>query len=213
LELTKKCVASVRAQDVPTETVIVDNASTDGTEEWIYDTRTGFEYLWQAPYNRGVSWGWNIALKYMFGRGDVEHVLVVNNDTILPPWFYYTLLSYDLPFVTGISVDNIDEIAYPSQWAEPGECPDFSAFLIRRDAWELIGPFDEGMVHYASDIDYHIRAKKLGIPLLNSGVPFYHERSSTLKLANPVEKRQIELQADADREYFAKKHGFTVEEA
>lgn len=211
LELTKRCVESVRRQDVPTETYIIDNGSTDGTHEWVEETRIGFEYFLNLGWNRGVSAGWNEMLVELFR--DHDHVLVLNNDTIIPPWFYSKLLACNVPFVTGVSVDNMDAIAYPSQWAEMGECPDFSCFLIRREAWEQIGPFDEGMKHYASDIDYHVRARKLGIPLWNAGVPFYHERSSTLKLASLEDRRAIEIQADADRSYFKAKWGVPVEKA
>jgi hypothetical protein len=43
---------------------------------------------------------------------------------------------------------------------------------------------------------------------MNAGVPFYHQRSSTLNNANPKEKRAIQMQADADRLRFYEKYGF-----
>ena len=63
------------------------------------------------------------------------------------------------------------------------------------------------MVHYCSDLDYHIRAHRAGIRLLNSHVKFYHERSSTIRNANPFEREVIQRQADADRERFREKWG------
>ena len=85
--------------------------------------------------------------------------------------------------------------------------PDMSAFLIRRDAWETIGPFDESLVHYCSDLDYDIRAHRKGINLMRSNFPFYHERSSTLKQASPEDRRAIQLRADEDRKAFKAKWG------
>jgi GT2 family glycosyltransferase len=206
LELTKKCVESIHAQDIETSIWVLDNNSTDGTREWMQD-KDNWEHLnlrWMGwDQNRGVSFAWNYGLT---NNGYfTNHCLVLNNDTEIPPWFYSSLLGLNLPFVTGVSVDDWRE--HPSAWPQLAESPDFSAFLIRRDAWEKIGPFDETMKHYASDIDYHLRAKELGIPLMNAGVPFTHKRSSTILNASPVDRRLIELQADLDRDAFRRKWG------
>lgn len=202
LELTKKCVASVRAQDIDTCIAVIDNASTDGTREWM--SSENIEII-LFPENMGVSVGWNTGLTVAFMEHD--NVLVLNNDTIIPPWFYSTLLSYDVPFVTGVSVGDMKDIATPPPRNELVSCPDFSAFLIRRDVFEKVGIFDETLVHYCGDLDYHIRAHRAGIRLMNAHVPFYHERSSTLNNASPRERRVIELQADADRETLKHKWG------
>ena len=85
--------------------------------------------------------------------------------------------------------------------------PDFSAFLIRRDCWEKVGPFDERFVHYCNDMDYHIRAHRAGVTLLNSNIKFYHERSSTLKNADPEDRERISMQADRDRATFRSMYG------
>lgn len=203
LELTKKCVESVRSQDIPTHVWIIDNGSTDGTVEW-----AGHEDILEVPYpcNVGVSRGWNQGLACLFDGEKQSHCLVVNNDTLLPPWFYSSLLEYDVPFVTGISVNTMEAIAEKQPKKELGNGPDFSAFLIRKSAWDLVGPFDEEMVSYASDNDWHVRAHRAGLNLWNSGVHFYHERSSTIKNADAREHRELCLQADADREVFREKY-------
>ena len=201
LALTKKCVESVRAQDISTVIHIIDNDSTDGTWEWVENENFAAHCLYRPQI--GVSAGWNHGLTDAFLY--FEHVLVLNNDTILPPWFYRSLLAYNEPFVTGASVREMDSISEPQPRKELAPCPDFSAFLIRREAWEKIGPFDENFVHYCGDMDYHIRAHRVGIRLWNSGVHFYHERSSTLKNAMPEERRAIQIQADSDRAIFKQK--------
>lgn len=209
LELTKKCVESIRNQDIPTDLFIFDNGSTDGTHDWLaanrpYINPDRFTCHSINCVNLGVSFGWNAMLGFFFEEKQ-DHVLVLNNDTALPAYFYRKLLSYDLPFVTGISVDEPND--HPDSWHQPAEHPDFSAFLIRRDCWERVGPFDERMRFYASDNDYHVRAHRAGIKLMNAGVPFHHERSSTLRHANPDEQRAIQQQADADRQVFKEKYG------
>jgi GT2 family glycosyltransferase len=203
LELTKRCIESVRRQDIPVVVSVIDNGSTDGTFLEI-----GADILLRYASNEGVSRGWNRGLNFLFKSAD--HVLVLNNDVVIPSWFYRELLAYDAPFVTGFSVNSMEVLKQgPARIPLVGG-PDFSAFLIRRDAWEKIGPFEEKMKFYAQDCDYHIRAAREGIPLLTAHFPFYHERSSTLRLASPKEAEEIHAQANADREAFHKKWGFSV---
>jgi GT2 family glycosyltransferase len=203
LELTKRCVESVKEQDIETRIYIADNGSQDGTEEWMQSQDcTGIFF----KKNMGVSFGWNYALGKMFDTLKLDHALVLNNDTEIPPWFYRELLSCDVPFVTGVTSTNRSEVAMPPVRSLT-DGPDFSAFLIRRSAWGAIGPFDESMVHYCSDVDYDIRARKLGIILHNCHVKFYHERSSTLKLASPEDQRAIQEQSNRDHLAFKSKYG------
>lgn len=204
LEMNKRCIDSICSQDVPTTLVIADNSEQDDTVKWALDQNNIAVYPFRPQI--GVSRGWNFGLGALFKDG-WEHVLVPNSDTILPPWFYSSLLNYDVPFVTGVSVGNMAEIAAPPPRKELVEHPDMSAFLIRRECWERVGKFDENMVHYCGDLDYHIRAYRSGVHLMNAGVPFYHERSSTLRLSTPKDRRLIELQADADRRTFTEKWG------
>jgi GT2 family glycosyltransferase len=212
LELTKHCIASVHKQDVPVHTYVIDNDSTDGTRDWLDESVARDEIFdWDGFTPQiGVSAGWNDGLKRWFSfnhKGRVEHVLCVNNDTILPPWFYSELLAYDKAFVTGVSVNQMEQIASRPLLMSLQPHPDFSAFLIRRECWEKVGPFDERMKHYASDLDYHVRAHRAGVNLWQANLPFYHERSSTLKNASPEERAQIERQADADRAVFRSIYG------
>ena len=199
IQLTARCVQSVRQQDIPgVELFVVDNASTDGTREWLIANH--------VPHARfspqlGVSAGWNFGLQWFFRQPEVEQVLVIGNDTYLPSNFYREMLGYSAPFVTGIA----DYEAKDTQPGVLGECPDFSAFLIRRDCWVTVGPFDDTMKLYASDCDYHVRAQKLMIPLFKVNVPFGHERSSTLKNAPSDEKHELMAQAESDRARFKEK--------
>jgi O-antigen biosynthesis protein len=224
LELTKRCVESVKKQYPRADDFIVDNGSSDGTVFWANDRCSLLDV---APDNVGVSAGWNAGLTQLFYYHKAQYVLVLNNDTVLPPWFYSELLSYDLPFVTGVAVDKMEQISKRppplihtkmlatdtlfgpvvdlDKILDPH--PDFSAFLIRRDAWEAVGPFDERMKLYASDCDWHVRAHRAGIKLWKANVPFYHERSSTLRLAPPDERIEIETQANKDRAVFKSLYG------
>lgn len=212
LELTKKCIKSVQKQDVDTQIYVFDNGSTDDTKEWLeckfeHVSPKQIEDWWSCSGNEGVTYGWNTGLNLFFRSAKKPHVLVVNNDTILPPWFYSELLSYNEPFVTGVAVENMEQIAHRPERMPLDPHPDFSAFLIKRSVWEKVGPFDERMKLYASDCDYHVRAHRAGIKMYKANCPFYHERSSTLKKATPEERREIEQQSHRDREVFKSLYG------
>lgn len=204
LELTKRCVASIERQDIGTDISIVDNGSTDGTWRWAEEKSI---LLDASSINAGVSAGWNRGLSELFRFERVEYVLCCGNDTVLPPWFYRRILDYQYPFVTGIAVDQMEQIAGPPLQKSADRHPDFSAFLIRRECWEKVGQFDEAMKMYASDCDFHVRGHRLGIKMMKACVPFYHERSSTLRLAPKDEQEEISNQANRDREVFRERYG------
>jgi GT2 family glycosyltransferase len=161
----------------------------------------------------GVSAGWNFVLDSLFSTSDpahgwhADHVLCLNNDTYLRPDTYSRLLAYNVDFVTGVSVGSMEEIADPQPCKDLVQSPDFSLFLISKRCWETVGPFNESMRLYASDNAFHVEAHRKGMPLWNSGLPFFHQRSSSLNMASPKEKRVIQLQADADREVFRELYG------
>jgi GT2 family glycosyltransferase len=208
LEQTKRCVESVLAQDIPTELWVFDSGSTDGTYEWAKNELPKGTPIIHNPENVGVSFGWNYGLEKIFETN--EHAFVINNDTVLPKWFCSSLLAYKAPFVTGVSVDSMDAIHSPEPRKELAPCPDFSAYLITKECWEKVGKFDYSMVSYCGDLDFHIRAHRVGVRLWNAGVNFYHERSSTLNNASSREKRTLQMQADADRMRLQEKWGCTA---
>lgn len=203
LELTKRCADSALAQDVDTNVTIIDNGSTDGTKEW-WSPPGVFRFFF--PQNLGVSKGWNSGLNNLFSSWECKHVLVIGNDTILASSTYSALLSANVPFVTGVDV-GMSPLPDKPDIFPLSPHPDFSCFLIRRECWERVGPFDERMVSYASDCDYHIRAHRLGIPLWKASVPYNHERSSTMNRSTPQEKAHLQWQANKDREVFKSIYG------
>lgn len=198
LKLTQNAIHSFLRQDIPAVVRVIDNASTDGVKQWV--EAYGW-LLYGAAENEGVSAGWNRGLKWFFER-NFDSVLVMGNDTWIPPYFLRELLSYGQPFITGVAVDNMEQIQ-----KQPSKCPldphpDFSAFCIRRDIWQQVGMFDESMKHYASDCDWHIRAHQKGYDLWKASCEFYHERSSTLRNASEQERQEIQEQANKDRAVF-----------
>lgn len=86
--------------------------------------------------------------------------------------------------------------------------PDFSNFLIRREVWQQVGPFDERFVYFGQDWDYHVRMHKAGITAYCADIPYLHHVSGTLKNVPIGERRVIQARAEQDREAFHSKWGF-----
>lgn len=215
LPLLKKCVESVRKQDIPTDIFILDNGSSDGTDSWL-DDMLGTVGSCSFNENKGVSSGWNMGLSMLLEEDLDNHCLVLNQDAVLPPYFYRDLLAYNVPFVTGFPVATMDDLEPQAPRAQSGLSPHpcFSAFLIKRECWEKIGPFREekfdddgkrkmvGFWSWANDCDYHARAHRLGIEMWKSEVPFYHESSSTIRNASDEDRQWLNEQANMDRAVF-----------
>ena len=89
---TLRCLATVTNQDYPLRlVVVVDNGSTDGSVESIRTRFPDVEIL-RVDTNRGYSGGNNLGLLYFLQTSGVDHVLILNNDTLLPPDFIRKLV-------------------------------------------------------------------------------------------------------------------------
>jgi len=215
VELTKRAVQSIQEQDIPVSLFIVDDASTDDTPlylnkllgEWSRMDSVIRVRCFNSPI--GVSKAWNLGLDYIFKHA--AHALVVNNDVLLRPDTYRKLLAEGGQFVTAVG-NSVEENWQGSEEIAPGRRPhpDFSCFMIRRTAWTYVGKFDEEMVMYASDADFHVRLHQHGIEAYCINLPFYHYASGTLKTSTPEERDRIQRQADSDRETFFRKYGVSI---
>ena len=87
------------------------------------------------------------------------------------------------------------------------EHPDFSCYVMRRDCWDVLGPFDEGCRSgYVEDALAHVRAWLKGIHMTCIGIPFLHYASGTIK-SNPKDAPAINSQAHENRERFRRMYG------
>lgn len=210
LNLTKDCVASLRKQDIPVDIFIVDNGSIDGSAKWAKEEGI----LLQAfPTNTGFSNGMNIGLNRIFDEMKADYCLAVNNDVVLPPWYFRMMLESGFPIVSGVQHVNghrvtLEDLEVPPAILPIRPHPDFSALLFRKEAWQKIGPFDDAMKNYSSDQDYHIRAHRAGIAANHIHVPFYHVGSATIRLG-PEEELERIRRGPRDGEILEAKWGLT----
>jgi len=224
LALTKKAVASALAQDIPCDLLVVDNASTDGTPQWLAtkDITTiclSKQESLSACWNRGLKAFWSIGKK---------HCLVCNNDVELRGDAYRLLLAHEqFDFVTCVSVDKREQMGVAGDRDHLGEIygefpkafralsprphPDMSCFLIHRSVTDKIGWFDENYwPAFCEDLDIHIRMHNAGIDAMCIDVPFLHHGSATVKNADLAERSVITRGADRNRQYFFQKWGVRV---
>lgn len=205
--LTRKCIDSVLAQDIPCQPFVILNGSQDcAAVVRSYGRRiTSIAHFEPVSLNRV----WNEALDMAFRSLKLEHVMVLNNDAILRPDMYSLLLADGGGFVTGVGVDSMEQ-TYVIHPESKSPHPTFSCFLIRKWVWERVGKFDERYWAYCSDCDYHLRMDRAGIDAYQIDVPFYHEFSGTMKGLDNAGRDALQKRADADRAEFVRQHGFSI---
>lgn len=161
---------SVRAQTRPVEEVIVvDDGSTDGTVGVV----TSFPEvtLLQQP-NRGPAAARNRAI--VCARGD--YLAMLDADDIWPAERNAVMCQVldenpSLGLVLGNQRLLVEPGAALPHWVPPGDPETIDpkdlpkptgSFMSRRSAWEIVGLFDEDLVH-AEDTDWFLRSRDLGV--------------------------------------------------
>src|ERR1041385_4888220 len=205
LALTQSSIRTLKAQTV--EILAINNASTDGTAAWLKA-----QNLWVISYREPVSVAeaWNRAFSVGPHLESLGQVLIVNNDTELLPETYQLLCDRlakgDCGLVTCVSVRDRAQLILPEEPQESAN-PDYSCFMISRDTFRRV-PFDENFAGaFCEDCDHHVRLHRAGIRAVNTGIPFLHHGSMTIKTCPPEEAEQIKRQAERNREYFYRKWG------
>lgn len=212
LHLTRQAVRTFRAQDIEggVDIVIIDNHSTDGTAAWLATQRELLVMSHNPPLSVAASW--NAGLRFVFSQG-ADYCLVVNNDVELRPDTYRHLVADGGRFVTAVGTQDPTKIlalTAPNPNAIRSH-PDFSCFLIRKETFEQVGPFDETFkIAYVEDCDMHVRLYRAGIQAYCLDLPFLHHGAQTIKHSSTSEIAKIKQQADKNRNYFRSKYGFAV---
>ena len=188
LDWTKRAVESIRSFH-DWDLFVVDNESTDGTQEWLREQ--GIEFVSKRC---GVAAAQNIGFK-KFLEGDWEYVLLLNNDIACR---YDTIDSLvDMmeanPALAGLTATEelkeapwmIDSVQPPGKgWSEIVDIPTsaYSCTMFTRAIAEKIGLFDDWFTpRYIEDNDYTLRLRIAGGKFAKSKEAlFYHAVGAVL---------------------------------
>ena len=196
---TRLCLESIdRRTDWPRfEIIVADNASTDGTREWLGDEeRRGSLRAMMLPENRGFAAGVNAAAAASGG----EFLCVLNNDTVVTRRWLAALIGH-LRRDTGLGMvgPSTNEIANEARvavgyrelrhlesWARgytranAGRTEDVAMLamfcaVLPRAVFEAVGPLDERFeVGMFEDDDYALRLAARGLRLAVARDSFVH---------------------------------------
>jgi N-acetylglucosaminyl-diphospho-decaprenol L-rhamnosyltransferase len=182
-ELLAKTLRSLEAQSRPTDVVIVDNGSTDGTVELLRE-----EFPEVALLKLDANRGFGPALNRAVEERPADPVILLNNDVEADPRFVEALLNTaaeGVECVAGVLVQEAapglidsagvvadrtlmgfdylhgEPLAAAAGAADPLG-PSGGAALYRLDAFRALGGFDERIFLYYEDLDLALRLRVAG---------------------------------------------------
>lgn len=212
LAYTKQCVDSIlRYTDEPIELIFVDNASTDGTVEYLRSIPNA--RLIANAENRGFPAGVNQGIQVASGA----YILLLNNDCIVTTGWLHRLhqaierdpsvglvgpCSNNVSGTQKISAAYHDLVSLDAFAWDHGKANDRRYFdidrlvgfclLIKREVVKRIGLFDERFgIGCFEDDDYCRRAKQAGYRLLIVSDAFVHHFGSSTFLGSGVDLNRV----------------------
>jgi GT2 family glycosyltransferase len=189
---TLACLESLQAQnDIQTKIILVDNGSDDDSVSAVAEQYPDAEII-ETGLNLGYAGGNNVGLKRSLERG-FEYILVLNNDTILDPYCIANLVMglqanpngaaaapktffLDAPATIYFAGGKLNSDGSPEHigW-EQHDGPQFRssdtewltgcAILFRAAALKRIGLFESKFFLLFEDLDWCMRASRLGYKL------------------------------------------------
>jgi len=166
-------VNSIRQQDYhPLEIIIVDDGSTDGTDELKDNFGEFVSYIYQE--NNGPAAARNSEIAEANG----QFLAFLDSDDLWPERKLSTQIASlirepDLEVILGHTIcisENKDDLAEPVISVQLGSA------LFRRSAFERIGLFDKTL-RFSEDHDWFLRARESNLPMrVSEDVTLYHRR-------------------------------------
>ena len=198
LKYTKQCLDDLfTTVDKFTEIIVIDNASDDGTREFL-SSLDGISTIFNQ-INKGCAASWNQGVKS--SSSDSSWVIILNNDVRLPKDWLNNLIDAAIDYETDIISPgmregehnyNISEYALKytekmqgafRDWTPSGVC-----FAVNASVFDKVGLFDENFqVGQYEDADFFRRCKNYKLNMGITGRSFIHHFGSSTQ--NLVSKK------------------------
>jgi len=194
---TIECITSLQKMDFPDFfTVVVDNASTDGSETTIMNKFSGV-HLIRMEKNRGYAAACNKAIEYCL-ENEAQQVLLLNNDVVVHPnilsemtrvmemqnsigivgplVLYYHDKSrvfsaggrFDRFTARNWAIDQGSQEVSRHRLPREVDYVSGCALLVRSDLFEKAGLMDTRYFMYYDEIDFCLRAKRAGYKIVSA---------------------------------------------
>lgn len=191
LKYTKKCVESIKKNTKDYNLIIVNNGSTDGTNEYLDKLNQSRKVkIIDSEINQGFVKATNQGIKV--SKNDV---VLLNNDVEVPSgWLEMLRGSIENKEVgaTGPLSTAVNQEQYFKNYKEKWEGKYLSFFccLIKREVIDKIGLLDENIeIGIGDDNDYCTRIQVAGYKLcLNTSLIVKHHHRTTIKTIPNIEK-------------------------
>jgi hypothetical protein len=229
-EYVGDCLAAIRASEYQPRTVVcVDNASTDGSAEFIATHYTDV-VLVRLRDNTGFTGGVNAGVDHALATGH-DAVLLINPDTVLPPTALSAMVAASERHPRGILAPRVSLLRRPHEsgtyageimwWCgrvrrttealPPGDSVDHPistasgcALLIPRQVFDVVGLLDMAYFLYFEDADFLERALARGFEVwyVPSAEVLHRESAATGGRQSPLALYYFVR----NRHYFVRKH-------
>ena len=204
METIAECITSIFAQKMqPLELLVVDNASIDGTPDFVNSAFSGARVI---KNRQNVGYGIANNTGARIARGDL--IAIVNPDAALDPRWSSEIMNViesnpkcaaaegklllaDQPGFINCAGSNINLLGFGcmSHYDEPSTAADAdekivgyasgAAFAIRRDIFLELGGFDESYFLYHEDVELGLRVHETGreIRYAPKAIAYHHYKS------------------------------------
>jgi GT2 family glycosyltransferase len=184
---TSKLINQLKTEALGAEIIVVNNASSDGTHEWL-NAQKDITVI-ENSKNEGVSRAWNLGLSKAKGKV----LAVLNNDIDVIPGGIVKL--YSAAVRCGISCASMirsNENLIGGKKVNQVANSDYAngeALFFRRDVWLNVGEFDESYhMAYFEDVDWSCRARISGYTWFCVEDAINHVPGQTSKLIPDIHK-------------------------